>query len=80
MLVLWRYDQKKVRFTWLQARWSKKDSAISEREFLLEMEAHIKGTGKLEHQATLNSLVCFVILFLSLVGDGVVLCGFDLTL
>ncbi|VDN45282.1 unnamed protein product, partial [Gongylonema pulchrum] len=56
LLILWRYDQKKARFTWLNVRLTGQDSSAVEHELQLDLEAHIKGTAKLDYQATLNSL------------------------
>ncbi|OZC10010.1 DnaJ domain protein [Onchocerca flexuosa] len=56
LLILWRYDQKKVRFAWLNERWSIKES-INENDLHLELDAYIKGVKKLDYQATLKPLV-----------------------
>ncbi|VBB32803.1 unnamed protein product, partial [Acanthocheilonema viteae] len=56
LLILWRYDQKKVRFAWLNERWPIKES-ISESDLHLELEAYIKGVTKLNYQTTLKSML-----------------------
>ncbi|KAM3719801.1 DnaJ [Dirofilaria immitis] len=56
LLILWRYDQKKARFAWLNEHWSIKES-INESDLQLELETYIKGVKKLDYHATLKSLL-----------------------
>lgn len=55
LLILWRYDQKKVRFAWL-SNWSVEES-VSENDLQFELDAYIKGVKKLEYQATLKPVL-----------------------
>uniref|UniRef100_A0A1I8ETE4 J domain-containing protein n=1 Tax=Wuchereria bancrofti TaxID=6293 RepID=A0A1I8ETE4_WUCBA len=55
LLILWRYDQKKVRFAWL-SNWSVEEN-ISENNLQFELDAYIKGVRKLEYQATLKPVL-----------------------
>uniref|UniRef100_A0A915PC95 J domain-containing protein n=1 Tax=Setaria digitata TaxID=48799 RepID=A0A915PC95_9BILA len=56
LLILWRYDQKKARFAWLNEGWYLKES-ISGSSLELELEAYVKGIAKLDYQATLKPVL-----------------------
>ncbi|VDK88926.1 unnamed protein product [Litomosoides sigmodontis] len=56
LLILWHYDQKKVRFAWLNERSLMKES-IYENDLQLKLEAYIKGVAKLDYQATVEPML-----------------------
>lgn len=60
-VILWRYDQNKIRFAWLNEQWLTKE-IINESGLQLELETYIRGTAKLDYHATLKPLV-FVFFF-----------------
>ncbi|CAG9534430.1 unnamed protein product [Cercopithifilaria johnstoni] len=51
LLILWRYDQKKVRFAWLIKE------SINESDLQLELERYIKGVAKLDYQTALKPIL-----------------------
>ncbi|VDM97334.1 unnamed protein product [Thelazia callipaeda] len=55
LLILWRYDVKKIRFAWLRTHLRKEP--FSDKQLQLELDAHVEGTAELDSKASIKPLI-----------------------
>lgn len=71
VVVVWRVEQAKARYSWLRSAWSGKEDYLnaSAERLSASVEAILQGVAKLDDQTALQMLVSYIYLMMIL-GDG----------